>query len=77
MWITYRLLLDDTDEVGEQQRHQFTFPDTGEGFELNGKHYGYGPSVGQMLAAVRSRHGGSDAVILKTEPASQETRHSM
>ncbi|MCC5580569.1 hypothetical protein IMZ11_33625 [Microtetraspora sp. AC03309] len=70
MWITYRLL-DDTGEhqSGSEQRNQFTFPDTGDGFELNGKHYSYGPSIGQMLTAIRDHHGGTDAVIINTERA--------
>ncbi|WP_067171238.1 hypothetical protein [Microtetraspora niveoalba] len=67
VWITYRLLDDTGGDAGEQQRHLFSFPDTGEGFELkNGQRIGYGPSIGQMLAAVRARHAG-DAVIVRTE----------
>ncbi|WP_433357697.1 hypothetical protein ACQP25_44800 (plasmid) [Microtetraspora malaysiensis] len=70
MWITYRLL-DDSGEAGEQQRNRFTFPDTGEGFELGGQQIGYGPSIGQMHGAIRAHHNDDDAdpVIVKTERA--------
>ncbi|WP_084965938.1 hypothetical protein [Thermoactinospora rubra] len=76
VWITYRLIKDDDPsgecEAGnapdqESRRELFTLPDPDtSGFELNGTFISYGPSIGQMLAAIRQRNN-CDAVILKTE----------
>ncbi|MBG0818413.1 hypothetical protein [Planomonospora sp. ID82291] len=77
VWITYRLLGDDapvgecvTGPAQEPIRELFTLPDLppeDAGFELAGKWISCGPSIGQMLTALRDRHGDDEAVILRTE----------
>ncbi|MFF0575349.1 hypothetical protein [Streptosporangium saharense] len=78
VWITYRLLEDDDVTSGEHEagndtdrtfrRELFVLPNPDPpGFELNGKFVSYGPSIGQMIAAIRERNNGTEGVILKTE----------
>ncbi|MFF4988097.1 hypothetical protein ACFY19_12960 [Streptosporangium saharense] len=78
VWITYRLLeeknLPDGEcEVGSSpdepsRRELFVLPTPDPpGFEMNGKFIHYGPSIGQMIAAIRERNNGTEGVILKAE----------
>lgn len=78
VWLTYRLLPDDDGPGGECEagpapdgnpplRGLFTFPEPEPGFDLNGKQFEYGPTIGEMYQAIRERHGGQDSVILRTE----------
>lgn len=70
LWITYEVLTGDEDAEPDQRRELFEFPASYvEKTVIAGTVTTMGPSIGQMLKAIRERTSGQEAEIIRTEPA--------